>query len=130
MFHQHIQPHIEVSLDGIEVEIELPPSAGSLATEFRALPYTVSECGTYEIIGGTIILRMKGTHIVHDVWPDIWNAMSIEQRAALRKRWDDYQGSLPVSTPVGCGDAPATLDLAVQGGEGGGVRPRRSLLLF
>ena len=33
--HQHIQPHIEVSLDGIEVEIELPPSAGSRATEFR-----------------------------------------------------------------------------------------------
>ena len=41
------RPPVQHLLDGAEVEVELPPPEDPFIAEFRALRYTIPECGKY-----------------------------------------------------------------------------------
>ena len=69
--------------DGSEIEVELPPAQDPLAAECQALLVSISPCGKYELIGEWKMFRRKGTQRVPGVWPEIWNAMSVEQRGSM-----------------------------------------------
>ena len=99
-----------------EVLVDDPPVLDPLAVEFARCPYTISECGQFEIIGDRRIRRRKGSQRVPGIFPEVWNVMSAEQRLSLRKRWEQYQEQLTTSVGAGGGDAPVARDTSVQGG--------------
>ncbi|NBO94148.1 MAG: hypothetical protein EBV06_17835, partial [Planctomycetia bacterium] len=106
-----------------EDTVDESPVQDSLAVEFARCPYTISECGQFEIIGDRRIRRRKGSQRVPGIFPEVWNVMSAEQRLSLRKRWEQYQEQLTTSAAAGGGDAPVARDTSVQGGDDDALVP-------
>ena len=56
--------------DGAEVEVEAPAPSDPLTVEVDRDPYTISDCGKYEVIGGRYIKCSKGSQRVLSIWSD------------------------------------------------------------
>ena len=97
----------------LTAKLRRQPLSDPLTVEFARNPYTISECGKYEIIGDGYIKRRKGSERVPGIWPEVWNIMSTEQRTAMRQSWEAYQEQLTTSAVAGGGDASAVSDTLV-----------------
>ena len=116
---QELETHEPPLQHAPEELVDEPPALDPLAVDFARCPYTISECGQFEIIGDRRIRRRKGSQRAPGIFPEVWDVMSAEQRLSLRKR----QEQQTTSAAAGAGDAPVARDASVQGGDDDALVP-------